>query len=534
MNWEAIVKIEHYHVDKDKILMTDTKLRVFISSVQKELEPERSAISGLITSDPFFLEHCEAILFDKEPITGKKASKPYLDSLDTCQIYILLINREYGTPYGDLSATHHEYRHAQLRKLPTLVFVKSNDDHAREQRTRDFFDETKKDGYTYKRFVDRLDLRAEVRAALRKLLKDDFNLSPTINETRSGNETLEAASTFESQMTDASIKELDSQLINLWIKDAGVLPSMKATSAMFEQTLRTRGLMWHDQKSATFQVLASGIVFFSKNPAVRFPQCKIMLDAYKGNQVDPHPLDQDTLSLPAPIAIDRVVEFVQKNTRHPPVIQGIRRISLDEYPEKAVREAVVNAIAHRDYGDGSRHIMIAVYHDRIVIASPGFPPKPLTIAKLMKGKYLPCSRNPVIAQTLASLGFMEQRGSGMGRMRAAMIDHGLDTPQIEMSDGYFQVILFGPGDDLKRLRVPEKANSTILTPSTESQLSRRQIKIIKYALVNGSVTRNWCMTTFKIGHDVAHKDLSGLSSLGLLEQKGKGPATHYIPKEPNL
>jgi hypothetical protein len=104
----------------------------------KELEPERFAISGLITSDPFFLEHSEAILFDKEPITGKKASKPYLDSLDTCQIYILLINREYGTPHGDLSATHHEYRHAQLRKLPTLVFVKSNDDHAREERIREF------------------------------------------------------------------------------------------------------------------------------------------------------------------------------------------------------------------------------------------------------------------------------------------------------------------------------------------------------------------------------------------------------------
>jgi ATP-dependent DNA helicase RecG len=118
--------------------MTSTKLRVFISSVQKELEPERSSISGLITSDPFFLEHSEAILFDKEPITGKKASKPYLDSLDTCQIYILLINREYGTPHGDLSATHHEYRHAQLRKLPTLVFVKSNDDHAREERIREF------------------------------------------------------------------------------------------------------------------------------------------------------------------------------------------------------------------------------------------------------------------------------------------------------------------------------------------------------------------------------------------------------------
>ena len=73
------------------------------------------------------------------------------------------------------------------------------------------------------------------------------------------------------------------------------------------------------------------------------------------------------------------------------------------------------------------------------IASPGYPPKPLTLAKLRKGNYRPCSRNPLIAQTLALLDQMEQRGTGFARMRDAMLNHGLDAPGFTEQDGYFRV-----------------------------------------------------------------------------------------------
>ncbi len=95
------------------------KHRIFISSVQKELELERIMIASLITTDPFLDECLEPVLFDKEPVSGRKASKPYLKCLDTCNLYLLMINREYGQPHGPMSATHHEYRHAQKLGLPT-------------------------------------------------------------------------------------------------------------------------------------------------------------------------------------------------------------------------------------------------------------------------------------------------------------------------------------------------------------------------------------------------------------------------------
>ena len=102
-------------------------LRVFVSSVQKELEHERAAVAQLISTDPFLLKHCEAVLYDKEPPTGRPNQKAYLDCLRSCDIYLLLMDVEYGRPGGDLSATHEEYRLAQEAKLPTLVFIRGLD-----------------------------------------------------------------------------------------------------------------------------------------------------------------------------------------------------------------------------------------------------------------------------------------------------------------------------------------------------------------------------------------------------------------------
>jgi predicted HTH transcriptional regulator len=514
-----------------RISKTELKIRIFVSSVQKELEPERLAITSLITTDPFLLEHCDPVLFDKEPISGKKASKPYLDCLDTCAVYLLLINKEYGRLQGDLSATHHEYRHAQTRKMPTLVFVKGSEDGIREEKTREFFEEIKKDGYTYKRFVDRYDLRAEIRASLIKLLKDEYGLFPSEDVARSGEETLEAASPFESQPTDATMEELDTEVALDWLQKTGAISDARISRDEIARHLHARGMVGFDRVSKKIFIHAAGIVFLGKSPSIRFPQCKVLLDAYKGNLIDPQPLDQETLSVPAPAVIERVLEFVKKNTRHPPVIKGIRRVILDEYPEKAVREAIVNGLAHRNYEDGSRHIMVEVFHDRIEISSPGYPPKPLTIAKLLKGKYRPCSRNPVIAQSLALLGLMEQRGSGMARMRAAMLDHGLDTPLIEMHDGYFKVTLPGPADDLKRIRVPANAGDGVVPPSLEEKLTDRQKKIVQQVLKEGFITTGWCRDNLHVVYDTAQRDLAELVRIDILVRTGSGRSTRFIQKK---
>src|SRR5580658_3154980 len=132
-----------------------SKFRVFVSSVQKELEPERVAVASLITTDPFLMQHCVPVLFEKEPIPPRPIGQPYLECLRGCQIYVLLVFNDYGQRDGDLSATHHEYRLAQELRLPTLVFLKGKTDEARSLDTKNFVAEIKQNKHTYCRFVDR-------------------------------------------------------------------------------------------------------------------------------------------------------------------------------------------------------------------------------------------------------------------------------------------------------------------------------------------------------------------------------------------
>lgn len=230
-----------------------------------------------------------------------------------------------------------------------------------------------------------------------------------------------------------------------------------------------------------------------------------------------------------PLAIDRAIAFIDRNTRHPMRIVGLNRIRLDEYPVDGLREALVNAVAHRQYEDGGRKIMLEVFADRVVISSPGLPPAPITLASLRKGKYRPCSRNPVLAQCLSYFHRIEEGGSGFRRMRDQMLNHGLDQPLIGTDTGYFQVTFPGPGDDVERIHVPQA--QMLVTPTIEAQLNERQKKIVRQAAENGFVTAGWCIKNLHIVRDTAHRDLTTLVKLGVLVAKGAGRGARYVLKE---
>jgi len=291
-----------------------------------------------------------------------------------------------------------------------------------------------------------------------------------------------------------------------------------------------RGLVWRQPDSGGYCATAAGIVLLAKDPSAVFPQCRMLADAYRGTEPDGEPRDHEDIRGPMPTAIDRAIAFVDRNTRHPMKVVGLNRVRLDEYPVEALREALVNSVAHRRYEDAGRKIMLEVFSDRVVVSSPGLPPAPITIASLRKGKYRPCSRNPVLAQCLSYFHRIEERGSGFRRMRDQMLNHGLDKPLIGTDTGYFQVTFPGPGDNLDRIRVP--VTRLIVTPAVEAKLNERQKRIIQQVLVSGSVTRRWCVTQFSVANDTAGRDLKGLADMGLLCAEGKGRAVSYVLPDP--
>jgi len=505
--------------------MADGKYRVFLSSVQKELETERVAVAGGVSSDAILGHYNEIVLFDKEPLSGRKVAKPYLECLDSCDIYILILDREYGHAQDTLSATHEEYRHAQRRNMPVMVLVHGQHDSKREQKTQGFFSEIKKDGHTYRRFHDRVDLLPEIKHGLTRILRETYGLDIG-EEARSGTGEVAKASTFELQLLDVPGSNLALDVAKDWLRVIGVLSGEKRikNSALLN-ALRERGLVRKNAQGDGYQAMASGLLFLGKNPSQYFSQCRILADAYEGVEPDPNPKDQDTISGPASRMVACVVDFVMKNTRHPIRIVGINRVKMDEYPREVIREAIVNAIAHRDYEDAARPIYVKVFYDRVEILSPGNLMRPLTIAKLRRGNYEPSSRNPTLAQYLSQMNLMEQRGSGIRRMYAAMVDHGLGVPGYSFRDGYFEVVLRGPGDDVDRLKTPAKTSAS---PSVEERLTKRQRQMAELLASSKALTSRGCQERFGISGVTAAADFKVLVGLGIAERIGKGRGTRYV------
>ena len=382
----------------------NTKLCVFVSSVQKELEDERLILQNLMTTDVFLAAYCTPVLYELEPASPDKALEGCLQSLDGCQVYLLIVGVEYGTPVGKLSITHAEYRRAKERKLPILAFIKGDRSVKREEGMAKLLAELDADGPKYKRFGNVIELQKEVRAALVKLLKDRFGLSPTSDENQISEQTIEATSPFESQpLARLRWQDLDREVLRRLISAAENRDAGSLSEADLAAGAAARGLAWRDLGSGEIYATAAGIVLLARDPSMVFPQCRILADAYRSTEPDGAPRDHEDIRSPMPLAIDRAIAFIDRNTRHPMRIVGLNRVRLDEYPVDGLREALVNAVAHRQYEDAGRKIILEVFADRVVLSSPGLPPKPITLASLRKGKYRPCSRNPVLAQCLRAL-----------------------------------------------------------------------------------------------------------------------------------
>lgn len=102
------------------------KLRVFVSSVQKELEDERLIVQNLLNTDAFLSVHCVPLLYEFEPASPDKATEGCLKALERCQVYLLIVGLQYGTCIGEFSITHTEYRCSKEMKLPILTFIEGD------------------------------------------------------------------------------------------------------------------------------------------------------------------------------------------------------------------------------------------------------------------------------------------------------------------------------------------------------------------------------------------------------------------------
>ena len=124
------------------------------------------------------------------------------------------------------------------------------------------------------------------------------------------------------------------------------------------------------------------------------------------------------------------------------MIKGLQRTDTYEIPESALREALVNALIHRDYTNQGRDIKVGVYDDIVNVVSPGGFPNTLTAEALLEGRSE--IRNRVIARVFKELGYIEQWGSGIQRIKSACLAQGLVEPRIREKGDFVDVEFYRP------------------------------------------------------------------------------------------
>ena len=122
------------------------------------------------------------------------------------------------------------------------------------------------------------------------------------------------------------------------------------------------------------------------------------------------------------------------------IVKGLQRIDTYEIPLEAIREALVNAVVHRDYSISGADIKFAVFDDRIEITSPGALPKALEIEDILSGRSE--IRNKVIARFFKEIHFIEQWGAGIKKILKACKSAGIREPEFRESGLFFKVILY--------------------------------------------------------------------------------------------
>lgn len=511
------------------------KLHVFVSSVQRELENERIAVTELISLDPFLDRHVKPILFELLAASSQPAEQAYLEALRGCELYLGILGFEYGQKGPDgLSATHREYLEAKRLGLPTCFFVKgdSTQDDRRDAELKDLFEaiQDEQQGHVYKRFTHYQSLKSCVRAVLLAEL-ENRGFSPNAQEREIAEQTIAQASDFDVRLVErADESDLDENLCVSYVAATTGVVQTEIDADQTRKTLTNRGLLWRDDEPGVFRPTAAGLLLFGKQPDAVFPQVRIAADAYGGTERG-EAIDRDDIREALPRAVERVFQFLKRNMRHTTRIEGFSKVEIDEYPYEALREAVVNAVAHRDYDLAGSCIRIEKFANRIEILSPGLPPEPITLERIEQLNYVACSRNPNLARGLSYFERIEEQGDGIRRIVRVTAEVGLPRPRFLFRDGHFTVVFPGPGDHILELKSQHAHPVFEVADDVLKNLSETQRSIIQLLLAERKARVPDLADRLGLSQQAIRKALKALKARKLVLQVGKARETAYLLNE---
>ena len=398
-----------------------TPLRIFVSSVQSEFAQERGSLRDYLREDALLRRFFDVFLFEDAPASNRRPDELYLDELERCDLYVGLFGWVYGSEdEAGVSPTEREFDHATALGVHRLIFVKGVDDGARHPKMRALIGKAQ-DRLIRKRFNTLEELKTALYAALVEYLE--------------AKELLRWGPFDAAVCDDAGLDDLDREWMTLFVRTA-----RRARRFPLPEDVQPEGLLKHLNLLNKGRLTNAAVLLFGKSPQRFLISSEIRCARFHGTEVEkPIPSYQVYKGTVFQL-VDQAVDFVlgridrSVGTRS----ESVRAPRTYEIPPEVVTEAVVNAVAHRDYtSNGSVQVML--FSDRLEVRNPGRLLPPLTLEEL-RVAHNSVPGNPLLAESLYLAEYIERMGTGTLDMIRRCAAAGLPEPEFAVTDGFVTTI----------------------------------------------------------------------------------------------
>ncbi|MCU0485033.1 MAG: putative DNA binding domain-containing protein [Anaerolineales bacterium] len=320
---------------------------------------------------------------------------------------------------------------------------------------------------------------------------------------------------FESRVPpDAGLVDLDLSQVNAYLQACNL------AAETWEDVLLRRGCLI--QVDGELRPTYAGLLLFGRFPQRWLPNATLLAARFAGESFTDQFIKQE-ISGSLVQQLRQAETFLRDQLRSVVRMLGLAHDEVLEYPFEAVRELLVNAVAHRDYNVQGDNIHLNIFSDRLEIQSPGVLPGPVNLSNLLQARF---SRNAVITQVLSDLGYVERLGYGLDRVVEVLRQQHMRLPKFEEFAGTFRVTLFND------LPAGSKAAALFdLSAYAELGLNPRQQAALVFLARSKRITnREYQDLCPDVHAETLRRDLAALVELGLLIKVGDKRATYYILK----
>jgi len=477
--------------------MAATRLRIFVSSVQKEFAEVRANLKTFLLGDAVLRRFiAEVFLFEELPASDRRADEVYLAEVDRSDVYLGIFGNEYGFEDAEgIAPTEREYDRATKKKKTRLVYVWGSDDSVRAPKMRALIKKASNE-LIRRRIEDGSALTAEVYASLVDHLDRRGALRVPPFDAAVGNGT--------------TITNLSRKRISWFLETAS-----KERNFPLSQKTSTKALLAHLNLLSDEKPTNAAILLFGTEPQKLHRSAETKCVQCHGTEYQRPFVSYQVYGGDLFDQADQARGFVLSriNRRVGTRSQTITAPAEYELPYDAVAEAIINAIVHRDYNSNAS-VEVRLFSDRLEVWNPGALPGNLTVESLRED-HASVPNNPLIADPMYLTRYVEKAGTGTQTMISLCREAGLPEPDFAERHGSVVVTLWR-----------DWITDAVLSDLDITDRQRRAIVKVKEG---ERLTNSAYQNRFSVSKPTATRDLEDLVVKGILQRIGStGKGTHYV------